>query len=248
MAFESRDDLLQAVTQRVSRQAGGLTPAIEPHLEDGVTAAVLEYSRLVPYTVSHIYDGDGSEYSFALSDMTTNPWVHGLSTITKIIYPADAAHISQRPDTVDANDWMLYPDSDRPTHIRFTGITPASATANILVRYTVLHTVDNVDSGTYTPTSAHDLALEYLGSAHACELYGTELQHSTDAILEADSVDRHSIAQEWQGWAKYFRGLGFKQLGLSATGSGSAKPAGGRVDFDPRSIFGTQVWRSHRQR
>jgi len=249
MAFAKLEELLEATKQRVSRVTGGIDSPSDAILTDAVEQAVLEYSRLVPRVNSQTYDGTGSAFSFTLTSGLDPAWVNEFSRISFVIYPADSTNISQDPDVIDPNDYMLYPDMQAPTHLRFKSIIPASGTDNVLMRYTTPHVVD---SSTYTPTSAHDLALEYLGAAHACEIYGTQYEHSIDPVIEADSVDRHATATEWREWARYFRGEAYRQLGASLTGpeggTGSAGPAGGRVDFDPKTIFGQQVWRTHRGR
>jgi hypothetical protein len=247
MALADKQEYVESVKWRVSHRLGGVNEPAPEILDDIVDGAVLAFSRLAPRVVTDTLSGDGSAYDIALSGLSPS-WADGFSVLRRVEYPADSSNRTQDPSWVDPNDRMLYPDSEAPTHLRFLATIPASASDNIKLLYTVMHTVDD---DTVTVPAHQEGALIDIGAAEVCKRYATQYGHSTDPSIEADAVDYHSKGDEWRRLARMFLEDAYRKLGLeldAETGEGTPPPAGTRIDYDPRSIFGEQVWRSSRRR
>lgn len=252
MAFTNRQELVDRVESVLANERSGSDKVSRAIIQDEADATVVWLSRYVPRHVSATISGDGSAYQFALSSFTV-PWVVGFSTLDWVEYETG----EQERRFVPLDVVELFPSIDTATHLHFSDTTPASASGNIRVSYTALHSVTDATS---TVPDHLEPGFEYGLVCSVSLAMAARMAHTTSAAIEADSVNYRSKEQEWRSIATAYCDKASAVLGVSldppssggsggGASSGSSKPAGRWADVDPvASGWGGPLFRSRRSR
>lgn len=200
-------------------------------------AALRTYTRDSPRLVTASLSGDGSAYDFPLPA----GWIAGTSRLVSVEYPTG----EQTPTMIDANEVTVRESvlGGQPTRLlRFAATTPGSGTDNIAVTYTTRH----VHTTEEDSVPADDLdAFCWLAASNLAQTLSAKKADSTDATINADSVNHRDGEQRWAAVAKRLAGMYQQHLGIGA----DVSPASGNADWDSSNSWGgDRILHSRRRR
>ena len=171
---------------------------------NSVNEALKIYSRLFPLVKVVENTGDGT-YDYSLP----SDWNDESSIIVSIEYPTG----EQIPSYLYDDQFMIYTDlqGDPSTEVkvlRLLTIKPSSG-ETFRVSYTTTHTIT-------TLPSKHIDAVNNLAASLACEMLASYYGHTSDSLINADSVKYDRKAKDFSDRAMRFYNLYKEQLGMGA--------------------------------
>jgi len=184
-------DILAEVIAIVKDDSGKLTNPDD--YETGISAALMEYSRIKPLPVIDDIYGDGTSQVNLPAG-----WTPEFSVVRSIEYP-----IGDFPPTVlDEEDYYITDRSGIVT-LNFT----LAATDRVRVTYTMLRTADDIPD--------IDLYSFYqLAAAHCLEILANIFLQTGDSTINADVVNYRSKSSEATARAKQLRKLYKEHMGV----------------------------------
>ena len=212
------------VRQIVQQAELDLTDAI---LQQALTDAVEVYSGDVPRKTVVDVPGNGTS-TYEIDDILTG-YIEGFSTVEKIEYPIIGTTPPELP--ADCYEIQLRPDADgQPAlYLVFVERHRPATSSTFRVVYTVMHAPD-----CSTVIRSDVVALSYLASAHALDLYATSTMDSTDSSIDADVFDRTALTERARRAAKMYRDLYREHIGVDGGGDDGGRrevPASANVSF-----------------
>lgn len=202
-AFRTKIAGSAGITGRLQDAAARLGVVAGGPLDECITNAVEEYSKLRPLNAAIKLTGAGST-DFAISSLTG--FVDQFSTVLEVLCPYDSTLVAQDPLPADA--WFLE-RLDTGLYLRL--LYTVSGGQYVLVRYTKPHAVDA--SGSTIPAT-DDEAVADLATHYACLALADYYSQSTDASLSADVDDRRGKADLYRSNAERWRQSWRRKMGL----------------------------------
>lgn len=152
--------------------------------------AVQIYSKHRPY--KRIGDITATNtYSYEINSTVLTGWEDEVSSISKILYPADE-YQNPEDEEIPFEEWEIYEDTTKK-YLRFIAETPSSGT--IRVFYSGLHSVP--DSGNAT-IYANDLgAFYYLAASLGCNAVADYYGNTAQSAITADAVAYRDKSDVW---------------------------------------------------
>ncbi|MEX0755698.1 MAG: hypothetical protein WD556_11375 [Actinomycetota bacterium] len=220
---------LTAWTTRVRKLLGNpSTNQIEDaNLEECISAAVRRFSADRPRVGHADFVGDGIAYDLEIASITS--WSFGYSTVEQIEYP-----LGQRePLYLDSQEWILYPTTSRPTHIRLLTTVPTSGQTT-----RVFHTVPwPVPDATPANDLIGDIDFEPVArlaaAAGARTMTGRASSNKHPSIPAAEAMDWENEHERWRKLAEDYERDYEEHVGAED----GPPPASGWLDWDARSSF-----------
>lgn len=192
------------LTGRLQDAAGRLGVSAGGPLDECITNAVEEYSKLRPLNGVVKLTGAGST-DFLVSSSLTG-FVDQFSRVLEVVCPHDPTLVRQEP--LPDGAWFL----DRlDTGLYLRLLYTVSASQFVLVRYTKPHTVA---AGSCTIPTTDDEAVADLAAHYACLALADYYSQSTDASLSADVDDRRGKADLYRSNAERWRQSWRRKMGL----------------------------------
>ena len=178
-----------------------LEQLVAGHLQDtagklpgaDLTAAIEEalagrYSKDRPQVLLADLTGDGSQYEWAVADITD--WQNGFSQVVRIEYPQG----ERTPNYLESDDWLIY-ESPTARFLRFVFAPSNGKTAR--VHFTAPHAVDAASL-----PEADFYAVGALAAALAARRLAALYAQTGDSSIAADTVNYRSKSQEYLALAR----------------------------------------------
>jgi len=212
-------------------QAGKLSRSVTGDLGRALSRAVEQYSHDRPRVLFGTLNGTGTAIDFAVPAA----WSLGFSRLVRVEHPyPPATGVATRNVLLDESTpnnpelVRVIADSAGAPRITFFYAAPASGTANVLIAYTVPHTVHAATAASTTIVPSEVEAVAVLLASYGCEMLASRYAETNDATLSVDSVDWRSKSAEYASRARSLRADYDRQMG---TGDAAAA-ASGYADWD----------------
>lgn len=218
--------LYQIVSKMVQEDGLVLTPG---QIERGIIDAVRgEFSADLPRHQSILVDGTGGDILLTDGDPTLASVIASGWTLSRIESPIND---SGRPRYLERGKaWILYPEDDDPTAIRFITDTPSSGTDNVRVIATKLHTPGDGSTTSTSVKERYQDAVGHLATALALGAKATRMAGNITEPFNGNTVDttrqraEYTSASDWH-YGRYKTLMKPTNETLSAAGvSGSILP------------------------
>lgn len=220
--------LYQIVAKMVQEDGLVLTPG---QIERGITDAVEgEYSQDEPRSRSILVDGTGEDILLTDGSPTIDSVIDDGWRVAKIESPINDAG---EPHYV--RKWILYPEDDEPTAIRFLSEVPSTGTDNVRVIVTMTHTPGDGSSTSTTVKKRRRNAVCHLATALALGAKATRMAGNIAEPFNGNTVDtsrqgaEYRTASDWH-YGQYKRAM--KPDGESLVA------AGVQVSVEPEPSWG----------
>lgn len=170
-----------------------------------IRRALRRYSLDKPRITTKQINGTGSPYIKV--DSTNFPnFIDGVSVIDKVEALAPILTDKDAPNYIERDSWDFYRDGT-DLYFYFKNDEPA-ITDKIRFTYTILHTINGLDSAIVDTVSAPDFeAVIYWGAAEAFTALAGKYAGISDPTLRADVVNYSNKSADMRRLAEYYRDL-----------------------------------------